>query len=458
MKRMILANELIGFQDDRFFKLLTPLFTDAREKLQAAKSPSEKIDIKADLCARMSGVIADVTNMTVYIYTNESKEINAAYGIVSLTRDNVHTSATGKFDNQSQRIKMYVSELAKKKSLVTESMVSVSSSKVYGEFSRIPFQITVSSELITSDKLNDRERAFLIIHECGHPFNILASIAETCVMGYNLGLAFDKMMKADRSEFKIILDDTSKKTGYSSPAVVREACDGKDAVTAFRVYSSMMIRDKFASSFDPSGKFNMPSIETAADSFAIRHGGYREFLKMRTSILASGYSKHYNLAIIGKYIAGKVMEDVFSNTVGTYAATKGVTAMALTGVTLASGFMMSIVTGILFTGVTFNKVLMDKSEKLVTAADHAAFLKRELSERSKADNLSKEDLQFCLDLLSEADEIVKTTDKQEPAVIRVLDMLIRSEGSRAIKDYADAQASLISNELFLKAKELHSIA
>lgn len=453
-QNLVVANELIGFQDDRFFKELTPIFEETGKLLKS--NPSKKRDIIADFEAKLSIAIKNVTNINAMFTVYDSKELNATISLVGLSPGSVHSGFTADVNFASNQLSLYTERMEATKSANIEGMVDIKNSRVYGDFANIPFRGTISSEVLTTDLLTDRKRAFLVIHETGHAFNILSTIAETCVMAYHTSDAFSRLMKAEPKEYKLILDNTSKKIGYTNAAVIKEAAGRGDPSDVYRVYTSLMLRDRFASSKDPSGKFNHPSLEVAADVFAIRHGGYKEYLSFR-SLSTYKYSSTYSLEVVARFIALHLFVQMGKFFLKRFAERANIAGVTLALMSLFLGKIMSAIAryvlGDAMMGIVFNKV-----PKATLMSDHAAVLKRELVERAKTMGLTPEELKFSAELLKEADEVIKATDKQEPWIFRITDKLLRAEGDRAIKDYADSQADLISNELFIKAKELENEA
>lgn len=401
------------------------------------------------------------TNLNGWVSIYKSKEVNAFATMAALLPTTPHslrettmmTKAMAK-TCISQCKKHYMNMMTRR----IEGRVDIQNSKVYGDFTKPTYLIQINTGVLLDERLTPRDSAFFIVHESGHIFNQISAVAETSAMAFQSAETFSVLMKAKPEGFKAILDMDARASDFKNTTVIREASEAQDAQTAFLVYIPKKVSE-YMNAFsmrDPHGSYSSNSLELAADSFAIRHGGFKEFLRVRALFADHFTRRYYSVLVATQIVAVSTLK---------LALQQAIKYAALTAVATPGGLPFAILFGVLGTvfmtlitrvvGTPLKTYLKNDTVRMTNMGDYGEFIKRELAERAKEQNLSKDEIELFTDVLEEAREHIETSSAKDPIIVRFIDTLFNgSQSKNAIKDYANAVSSLMSNQLFIQAQML----
>lgn len=452
------ANEAIGFQKGEFMNDMADIVKTTRARMEEGEmKPDDWQKVSVDV----SACVAKHTNIVGWVMIMTSREFNAYATLAPLLPMNVHLLGTksltkGAAKEQLKLSKKFFATIGTKK---LEGKVDIQNSKVYGDFANIGYLIRINIGVFSDKRASDRTAAFAIVHEVGHIFNQIAAIAETVSLAFQTAETFSMLMKAKPTEFKAVLDYSAKKIDYKNSNVIREAAEADDAQTAFMIYAPKTIKE-YMTSFsvrDPHSSYSSNSLELAADTFAIRHGGYREFLQIRSLFAKHVTRTHFTAILATHIVVSAVLKSMLRWSFKHLALSAVATGAAVSGAVFVLLGIISQVAMVRFLGTPALDLVKGKVIRPTNLGDYGEYIKRELAERAKEVDLDKDELAEMQEIVKEADDLVASNSLKDSIILRFVEETIYGTNSPAsVKDYANSVSSLMSNQLFIHAKLLEA--
>lgn len=448
------ANELVAFQKADFFLELIDAVDKHRESIGEVKTPEEK-NQAAEFSAKVSAAMGKHLGILCNVFVVSNKATNAFASMPLLTPASVHSV------HYTQRMKglpelvlgnINVLKMGDK----INGLVDLANSKVGGDFSRIPADMTIATGLFKNKSFTNRMVACVILHEAGHIYNQFATLADTLRCAFELAGAFEKLVKADKKEYRIILDYTSKQIGFEDRNAVAVASQCDDALTAYTVYSAQVVGNRYRRNVDPRRMYGQQGHEFSADSFAIRHGAFKETLEVRVAVSGAVYmyNNHFTLMRLGEISLAYIMQMANKQFINLAIASVNVSGVAETAARFILGTALARgVKNIM--GTPLKDMIFAKQIRANSNTDHAEALKQDLAELAKSGMATKEQMEDAQNALAYANDIIKAETMTDPLITKFFDAVFHGNMSpTAVKEYSANIANLLSNELFLKAQGL----
>lgn len=165
-------------------------------------------------------------------------------------------------------------------------VVDIKTSKVSGDFSKVPLDMFIGSMILKSPKFSNDEVAAVLLHEIGHAFTFFEFLGYTFRTNFimaSISQEFNNTNDLDRR--KKVLELAEKETGTEFEDIEKVAAHRTGDMA-----NTIIITDLTRRMHSELGEnlYNMRSAEMLADDFAARHGASKS--------LAGALDKLYRLA------------------------------------------------------------------------------------------------------------------------------------------------------------------
>lgn len=253
------AMEAIGFQSDMLFRELTATITELR-----AGQINERTINDSPLIA----LIKKRTGMTVVF--DEYKTLNAYCMIPAVSAQNpIIRKTVAAIVGEKDTLKAIA-----KAGGVARGFVDDVNGKVSGFLSEITLHVAVGNPILDGSKgFSAEETAGILLHELGHGFTFLSCIADGIGSNYAIGRAIEECISTeDRKRRIAVIDAAATATGteITDPATLAETASRE----GFEVVFANALRTRKRSRYG-SPLYDLISAEQLADQFAARHGAGR---------------------------------------------------------------------------------------------------------------------------------------------------------------------------------------
>ncbi len=266
-RAMKMAMESIDFQDGRFFGALTEAVAAYRASVYVS---GNTIHIDP---TQMQTVIKKYANVIV-VFDIDVVSLNASAGVPMLNPNNAMEFYSYLEDDEGHTPRMFESLVALNKSKATLTFgVDLAKSKMLGEFTKWPFNITISLRLL--HYLSDDEIAAILLHEIGHLFSYVEYSAFTYTLNAVLASVLNDFFSTnDPKQRAVVLqyfEDVTKTKIENKEGLANDTNVGRAVVT------TIIVKDFFDSlrSVDNTAVYDRKTFEQMADNFAARHGAAR---------------------------------------------------------------------------------------------------------------------------------------------------------------------------------------
>lgn len=422
--------EAISFQNGEFFKELTAIFDEWRNKVS---SPDGK-DAQS---------LANALQVCTKKYTNLNIKFNyddwgPAIYIPNLTVDHLFFNDrpysvfyNGKNSELVKLIKMFGSKFV--------GTVNLEKSWVSDAYAAVTSNMLFPLGMIRDRRFTSGELAAIYLHETGHMFTTLEYMTTQIANNQVIAAVVTGLNATDnKAERTALLDAARVAQGAEKYIDVERIAEINDP----RIASVVYLKNYRTYLADGGGKFvtyNGNSCEQLADQFATRHGAGRE--------LVTGLARIYDVYGIDvrKRNGVSLMQDIVGNLM--------VLVAGILGTALVTPLFALIIVFYVFAAL-----FSEPDNTYDEMKDRCVRVRNDMMEQLKQRKLSKEETIDLTVKIEKLDSFLKDFNDYKPMLVKLLSKItpVWRENKRQY-DIARELETLISNDLFLAAAKLRTL-
>lgn len=278
MKTLSIANESIAFQSKSFFRSLVAAIKNYHDNENSGSTMLGKEAVER-LLTNISMTISDHTNIRNSVHFIPEYD-NAACIYPIINTEHVFNTDDIKPERIKKMIQNRVRDVIGE---VIDGWIDPVSARVGGDFSRILHKVVIGSVLLDKKKFTPEQSAAIIIHEVGHAYTFLQSIADSAATNFVLSIAAREFtQEPDFKKARIILDSVAAAVGDADRTWTSEITESQERTVSARVFLAHVARVR--NSGDNKMFYNYNNAEQAADIFVVRHGAGEAMMEARHAL------------------------------------------------------------------------------------------------------------------------------------------------------------------------------
>lgn len=433
--RAIASLEAIDFQRKKsFFTQLTGIVGDLRE--DGEDGSEENIE-------RIKKLLMD--DMGIYVKDVALEYMGGPNAYMTLSTLSKHLPILNDFRRGYVEQVSNSSRKSRRNRFGTSSLygtVDLENSRVTGDFSKFPFTMGLSFEMLLDKRFKAEEIAAIILHEIGHAFTFFEYLSQSVRRSVILANSSEEFFETKDKDKRIqILDLTRKELGIKDDSfetlleLQDTHQDRRAFITIIEAKAMEAIRHETGDTI-----YGKRSAEQLADQFAARHGATRD--------LVTGLDRMFKLG-------GEVQRRSMPVYIG----------MEVSKVLLliSSGAAATVLPAAIATYALFSALIIIASQfpsdDYDRAKERLTKLRQQLIEKSKIRGLSKDEVQSIVEDADFIEELLnKYNDNKTFVEYFFLAVSAPWRGKkRKVLEMQKELEALSSNELYLSSIKLQNI-